>query len=212
MNFLEVTHWLEKFKDFDISTEDDKEIVIAPSYPYLEQVFTSIKGTELTLGAQDVSTNTKGAHTGDVGAFQLKDFCKYCIVGHSERKESTDVVSQKIDLCVQNNITPIVCFVTPEQLKTYAVFNEVALFTWEDPNNISHGGVYNPKNIEEIETGISQLRSLVKKDTVIIYGGSVNRDNIGELARLQGLNGVLIGNASTDPKHFFDIIVEYCKQ
>ncbi len=204
MDSQKIKDWFDVFNRADPAIFANKTIVIAPSFPYLEETKEFIKTPNTFLGAQDVDLFEKGAHTGATGVFQIKEFCKYVIVGHSERKETTEITIKKRDLCLENGIIPIVCFIEADQAVKMIAGNSV--ITWEDPQNISINGVYRAKNPAEIDEIINKINQDIPEQTVLVYGGSVNRDNIGNLAKNSNINGVLIGNASLDPQHFLYII------
>lgn len=200
MNMTEesIAMWVKKWNELDTNTFHSFIMpIIAPSYIHLHN------DMGLKKAAQDISINQKGAHTGDVGAFQIKDYCTHCIVGHSERSESHGVVMQKAHSCIEVGITPIICFVNPTQAAQYYIRG--CIMAWEDPDNISIEGIFKPKAIDEIKEGMDTALKLLPGDAVLLYGGSVNRDNSRELKALQGLSGVLVGSASLDPMHFYDI-------
>lgn len=209
LSLANITAWISGITPTVKELEEGKEIIVAASFPYLallkewsQQSTVLEKGVK--IAAQNIYHENKGAHTGEVGAFQIKDFCKYSIIGHSERKEPAEIVKKKRDLCIAEGITPIVCFVDENTGKE--LYHEKAFMAWEDPSNISVNGVYHAKDPAEIVDGVKKLKSIFPKDTVLIYGGSVNRDNSKSLSMIEELNGVLVGNASNDPLHFADII------
>src|SRR5207244_3008687 len=77
-----------------------------------------LAGTNIAWGAQDVSPQEAGAHTGDVSARMLADLgCTYVEVGHSERRrdhrETDELVAAKVAQVVRNGMTPIVCVGEP---------------------------------------------------------------------------------------------------
>jgi triosephosphate isomerase len=204
MDIRNIILWLDKFSKIKLPENSDRHIIICPSFPHMSFIKEVSREMGFEIGAQDVSLYEKGAHTGETGHFQLKEFVDYCIVGHSERAESVDTVISKRDLCIRAGLTPILCFVNGDdsiKLDTNSV-----ILCWEDPNNISKGGVYRGKDPADIEKGMKEIKSKVFKDTKIIYGGSVNRDNIKNLNGIKEIDGVLVGNASLDPNHFADII------
>ena len=196
MNMKEeqVKTWLAEFSGKNVGN-----VIIAASFPHLQLVWEA----GFKTAAQDVSVLDKGTHTGEVGAFQLKDYCEYCIVGHSERKETSEVVKEKRDQCLKEGITPIVCFVNIES--ALDLYLPGTIMAWEDPQNISVNGQYNPKDANEIRTSIKILQATLPQGAEIVYGGSVNRQNIKDLVNIEGLNVVLVGNASLDPAHFYEI-------
>ncbi|MFC1622076.1 triose-phosphate isomerase [Patescibacteria group bacterium] len=190
----EIKTWLEKYE----APETSVKVIIAPSFPDLGLV------QNFACAAQDVSTEEKGSHTGDVGIFQIKDFCNYCIVGHSERKEDKETVLEKRDLCLENGVTPIVCFVDPKKAEKY--YKEGVILAWEDSGNISEDGIYKPIDPKEIKGIIYDIRERLPEGVSVLYGGSVNRQNVQNLVNIADADGFLVGNASLDPEHFTEII------
>ncbi|GIW69256.1 MAG: triosephosphate isomerase [Patescibacteria group bacterium] len=205
MTLDDVVSWISGFDPSFIPPKI--QVVIAPSLIHIFPVADALKKTSVLIASQDVSIEDKGNHTGETAAFQIKELCKFSIVGHSERKEDTKVVIKKIDICLSNGITPIVCFTEPESLSTYK--RPGLIYAWEDPNNISQGGVYREKSQEEIIDGVGKIRMILGENESLLYGGSVNKQNIAGLAAMKELDGVLVGNASLDPKHFTEIIRSY---
>ena len=201
MNFdsKQVDVWIKKFKDLVSAGREDLEVILAPSFLHMEIA----KKAGFSLAAQDVSLYDGGAHTGETGAFQIKEYCKYCIIGHSERNESIADILKKRDQCFKNNLTPIVCFRNLEDGVKF--YTQGVILVWEDPNTISKDETYRAKDVNEIKKDFSKIRSLLLREAIVIYGGSVNTDNIFGLAKISGLNGVLVGHASLDPVHFHNL-------
>lgn len=204
MGISDIVPWLESFSKLSITPNVNKQIIICPSLPHLSLLKEVGPQMGFVVGAQNVSDLEKGAHTGEVGFFQLKELVNYCIVGHSERKEKMETVINKRNLCIMSDITPIVCFVNPED--SMKLDTKGVILCWEDPNNISVNGVYREKDTADIYDGIKAIKSKISQETELIYGGSVNRENIQALSKIDEINGVLVGNASLDPQHFVDII------
>lgn len=188
--------WENFVKDFKNVTA-----LAAPTFLHMN-LFGNVE-----LCGQDISPHDKGSHTGDIGGFQLEEYVKYCIVGHSERKENLALVKQKISKAKESGITPIVCFTDPELANEY--WEEGIIMAWEDPDNIATDGIFKPKNPEDIAKGISTIKSKIKEDTVLLYGGSVNKDNSLSLASIEGVSGALVGTASLDPQHFYQICLAF---
>ena len=94
---------------------DDKEIIFCPSFTTLPDLIRKYHSLDnICFGAQNVGAKESGAYTGEVSASMLKELsCKYCIIGHSERRElyheSDSSINQKIKLLIDNNIVPILC-------------------------------------------------------------------------------------------------------
>jgi len=204
MSIKDIVPWLEKFSKSKLLNSTERKIVICPSHIHISLLRECSHEMGFEVGSQDISIFDKGAHTGEIGNFQVKELCTYTLIGHSERKEPREDVIKKSDLAKSVGVTPIVCFVDPSEAKLLDSSNTV--LAWEDPENISVDGVYRGKDETSVENGIKNIKSIISKNTPLIYGGSVNRENIKLLNKIVGLNGVLVGNASLDPTHFADII------
>ncbi|MBD3244434.1 MAG: triose-phosphate isomerase [Candidatus Moranbacteria bacterium] len=88
------------------------KIIVCPPAIYLPKLAT--KNKLLDYGVQNIAWIQQGAITGEISILMAKEFAiKYCIVGHSERKqflcESDRYINEKIKLCLKNNIIPIFC-------------------------------------------------------------------------------------------------------
>lgn len=171
------------------------------------------------LGAQNVSKHDNGAHTGEVSATQLASHnVKYCIVGHSERRqelrETDEEINQKIKNLYASDITPILCvgetreerennqvkeIITNEVL---AATNELTqeqkerlIVAYEPIWSIGTGLI--PTN-EQIEEVLQLIKSLLP-ESKILYGGSANEKNIDELKNCPSIDGYLLGGLSLKP-------------
>lgn len=171
------------------------------------------------LGAQNVSKNEDGAHTGEVSASQLASHnVNYCIVGHSERRqelgESDEEINQKIKNLFAEGITPILCVgETKEEREmnqvTEVINNEIledtADLTEEQKSQLivayepiwSIGTGLIPTNAE-IEEVLQLIKSLLPSSK-ILYGGSANEKNIAELKKCPSIDGYLLGGLSLKP-------------
>ncbi|HEY5972508.1 MAG TPA: triose-phosphate isomerase, partial [Pseudoxanthomonas sp.] len=90
------------------------EAVVLPPLPYLGDLIEDFEGHAIAFGAQDVSSNEKGAYTGEVSAAMLVDVgARYGLVGHSERRqyhaESSEWVAKKFVAALNAGLTPILC-------------------------------------------------------------------------------------------------------
>jgi len=205
LNFLK--DWILKFKSEIEQIDLNVNIVLCPTFPYLDMLSQSLKNwnhknsKKVFLGAQNISSHLNLENTGEVGASSLKDFVQFSIIGHSERKENFDEVFLKYQRCIENHIIPIVCFY--ENLKVYNFEN--CLFAYEDPKAISKDGVYAEKNFDEIVNITTKLSPLFQNKN-ILYGGSVKEDNITNILNLNFFKGVLVGRSSLDPIKFCQIV------
>ncbi len=200
--------WVETFdSEVNKSILDNVEVVIAPAFPHIVTLkMIAHKFGYFKLASQDISSFENGAHTGEVGAFQLNGLVDYAILGHSERRkrESIDDINAKIENTIKADIVPVVCFSTEEEFHAVRnkFANEKVLFAYEPPDAISTA----VNSIGAIST--DKVRIMVEKIGLksVIYGGSVDENNIGNYLNSLFITGFLVGNASLDPARFAKIV------
>lgn len=217
--------------------ETEHEVLIAPQVLSLHS-FSKIpikKNTYICAQNFDYSENY-GAHTGDVLIQDLKSIgCKYALVGHSEVRhrtkprvgENDDLISKKVNLCIENAVTPVLCFGETKGEKEADQTEKVivrqlnsALASLQSPSDKEIVLAYEPvwaisaaKGSESC--GIDYVRKVFEltKNTVgnkiryrFLYGGSVNGENIRGYIDSGFVDGVLIGRAGTESESLAKII------
>ncbi len=90
------------------------EMVLCPSHLALSNVADMVRGAGISLGGQDSFWEDEGAYTGEISPVTLKELgCKFCIVGHSERRkylnETDEIVNKKVGALLRHDINPIIC-------------------------------------------------------------------------------------------------------
>lgn len=220
MNLLkeDINNYLNVIKDKELSN-----VVFCPSNIYL----TSFIESNLNTGSQDIGFMENGAYTGDISASQLKSIgVKYTLIGHSERRKyyhDSNYVNEKIICAINNDITPILCIGETKEERDNNLTN-VRLKEEIDKafnnNNLSNiiiayeplwsiGTGLIPTNNEIYET-ISYIKEYVKSqynfDVKVLYGGSVNNNNILDLESVNNIDGYLVGGCSLDTNKFLDLI------
>lgn len=217
----EAEKWLHDFSEkMNIGplNLDNKEIIVCPSFTVLEHANYCAKNLNLPIkfGAQNISKFRQGAYTGEVTAEMLERLAVYCIVGHSERRkyfgETDDDVIEKIKLLLEYRITPVLCISDLSQLDSYVDRGkqiidraEEIMFVYEPPDAISGGGVYKPDSPEDANSNAGKIKERIG-EARILYGGSVNLDNIASFFSQPNIDGALVGQASLDSAEFFQII------
>ena len=202
-----INSWLENFVNELNKTDLNVNVVLCPSFIFLETFKKELEKLNqknkkrVFLGSQNVSAFSTLENTGEVAAKSLKDFVTFSLVGHSERKENYDLVSTKYQRCIENEIVPIVCFY--ENKEVFELEN--CLFAYEDPKSISKEGVFKEKTFDELVGVVKELEEFFEGKS-ILYGGSVNSQNIKMIKDLNFFSGVLVGRSSLDPKEFIEII------
>ena len=183
------------------------------SLPFLVSLF---QDTNVKVGAQDVSKFKKGAYTGEVTVEMLDGLVSHCIVGHSERRkyfgETDDNVIEKVKLLLEFKITPILCVSDLNQLNSYIdrgkeiIENyDKIVFVYEPPNAISGGDAYRPDNPEDASKNAGLIGEKLGKKVVMLYGGSINSENVVSFFSKPNIDGGLVGQASTYPDEFVRI-------
>jgi len=195
--------WLETFGRIDKNILQDKKIVICPSFTLLELFKSSLPNDlpNVILGAQSVSSLDEGAYTGEVNAKQVKDFADYVIIGHSEERkllnESDETLTKKVNLSIQNGLLPIYCV----QDKDTFIPQGVTIVAYEPLFAIGSGTADTPENANKVAGEIKQ-----KGSYQVLYGGSVNSENIKSFISEENISGVLVGGASLEAEEFIKII------
>jgi triosephosphate isomerase (TIM) len=185
----------------------------------------------LTYGGQDVSQHDDGAYTGDIsGAFLHKLGCTYAVVGHSERRtyhhEDDELVAAKAAAAFRHGLIPIVCI--GENLEVREAGEHVAhnveqlrgslagltkdnltkaVIAYEPVWAIGTGRVASAADAQEVCKAIrAELANLTSPEVAeairVLYGGSVNAKNIGDIIAQEDVDGALVGGASLDGEQF----------
>ncbi|WP_024301370.1 triose-phosphate isomerase [Pseudogulbenkiania sp. MAI-1] len=205
---------------------DRAGVALAVPAPYLVSVGELLKGSRLSLAAQDVSQFADdGAYTGETSAQMLADVgCAYVLVGHSERrqylKEEGDQLRRKLLNVIAAGLTPVYCVgetleereagrhfaVIREQLSALdGVDSGAVVVAYEPVWAIGTGKVASLEQIEEVHHEIKAecLRRLKGSATIrVLYGGSVKAENAAAILSIDNVDGALVGGASLVPESF----------
>ena len=192
LNYDEVLSYIKTLENIK------KDVIIFPSSLYLLEFIN--KG--FTVGVQNICQNDNGAYTGEVSASQARSIgAKYVLINHSELKENWDDVLLKIKQARKYQLEVVLCL---DETKVDNLPNDI-IIAYEPVCSIGTGQL---KPIEEIETKINELKN--KYHVKVLYGGSVNSENIKNLAQIKNLDGFLIGKSSIDPKEVVRLLEVVC--
>ena len=228
---LKLIHSLTK----KLSSPCPVEVVLIPSFTSLFSASEALRGSDIRLGAQNLSHLVDGAVTGEVsGAMLISVGCRYVLVGHSERRnlfqENNTLINQKLKTALSEGLHPILCVgesweereagqtedIIGEQLKAglnglTPVEMRKMTIAYEPVWAIGTGKNAQPEQAQDTHKSIrSQLKSLYDPETAytvrIIYGGSVTPENSPPLMAQPDIDGALVGGASLDADSFYAII------
>ena len=202
--------------------------VLFPSTLALTSVQEKIKNTGWGIGAQNVAWAPKGAYTGAVSAelFQAAGV-RYALIGHSERRhifgETDTAVAKKIAACVAVGIAPVLCIgETAEDAaadkRQYRLRQQVTaaldggpiptklIIAYEPVWAISPGTPCTPADADDVagwlKLWLTENWGTAGTAVPILYGGSVDPDNISAFIHSESLDGVLVGSQSTQASSF----------
>ena len=228
MNFVNLNAWLKDFDLNDISEEI--QVVICPNYLDIKDFYKESSKThkKILIGAQNLSSETQGAFTGQISGKMLKNIgATYSIVGHSESRlqgEDDKTILNKVQTAFDCNLIPILCigenqeeyskgrtekkiqYQLAENLLPLQNLSKNILIAYEPIYAIGSGIAVQKEHLEEVSLLIKDLvRDNLGTDLTLIYGGSVTSESAENLAKVDGIDGFLVGNASLDPKEFANI-------
>ena len=212
----------------------DGAIVLAPPFTAIFSVGEIIKGSNISLAAQNMYNEDKGAFTGEISPLMLKDAgCSYVIIGHSERRkyfhEQDNHVNLKVKKALTTGLSPIMCVGETDEEREKGVTEDIvgrqikkglegvekienAVIAYEPVWAIGTGKVATSAQAQEVHVFIRGILKNIygnKADDVrILYGGSVTKDNVGDLIAMADIDGALVGGASLKADGFLSIIKE----
>lgn len=217
-----------------LRTSSGVDIILCPPFVALQQVRDAVIGSPIKVGAQNMHSEDSGAFTGEIGPLMLQGLCDYVILGHSERRqlfgETDEHVNRKIKAAFGHGFRPILCVgetleqrgagragaVVAQQLREgLSGLQDITglLVAYEPVWAIGTGQAATPEIAAEIMGGTVQasltaLFGAAADDVPLLYGGSVNPDNVGSYLRVGAIHGALVGGASLQADQFLRIIQE----
>ncbi len=213
MDRLETESYVEQLGEI---VSEKAKLIICPSFLFLPL----FKGGNYSLGSQDISSFNEATVTGEITAKQLKSLdVSYVIIGHSERRNYKHEINidfiNKINHAQEKDLRIIYCIGETEEEKEHGetfdilekqiseVLNNVVLkdimIAYEPIWAIGSGKI---PTIKEIQNTIEYIKDIVdekyEQQIKVLYGGSVNVDNIEVINNIEAVDGFLVGGASLD--------------
>ncbi len=208
--------------------------VVCPPTVFLPELAKDLKGTKVSLGVQDLFYEPSGAFTGQTSPAMVKGYkAKWAILGHSERRElgeTNDLVGRKVRYAISEGLMAVLCvgerertdegefytFIRDELEEVFAGLKrkdlEKLVIAYEPIWAIGKRAEEACQTAQLYEMVLFIKKLLIERfgrksadEVAILYGGSVKPDNAVELMRDGGVDGLLVGGASLDPKQFTQI-------
>lgn len=209
------------------------QVVVCVPYPYLAQMQQLLAHTSIAWGAQNMAKYEQGAYTGEVSAEMLVDFgCRYVILGHSERStaycESDENIAEKFMVAKRHGLTPVLCVgetliereagvmerVVGKQLDTIIRMYGAEVFAdtivsyepiWAIGTGLAATADQAKAMHAFIKRKIAELNKEAANRLKILYGGSVNPQNVVQLFGVENIDGGLVGKCSLQSASFISI-------
>ncbi len=209
------------------------DVVACPPFVYIPASISRWDPKTLPVGAQSVSFDESGPHTGEVSATQLADMgVKYVIAGHSEVRASGDtdeMVSKRILATLSHGMTPIVCVgekvrdeggayleTLKEQIKnTFAYieskYGKDIIIAYEPIWAIGAKEAMQPAQVYEMSLFVKKVFADIfgqasAMSVKVLYGGSVNARNASDIISIGKVDGLLVGRESVNPVGFIELL------
>ncbi len=225
MNYDKVINYIDKVK----GKVTEPNVIFAPTSLYIPY----FKEAGLKVCLQDIFFEKEGSYTGEILPSQARSMgIRYAIVGHSERrihlKESNQSINKKIKAGLESRMGIVLCVGETKEEKALMETKEVIrrqLFTalkgvddltnlviaYEPVWAIGSGKIPTKRELQKIVVFIKEFIKEIKHEEVrVLYGGSVRSKSIPIFNQIEGLDGYLIGGASTSAEEFLKII-ELCE-
>ncbi|MDQ6755857.1 MAG: triose-phosphate isomerase [Bacteroidota bacterium] len=225
--------------DQNIQLQHHQQVIFGTPFPYLISIKKILKAKgdikNYFVAAQNCYFQKSGAYTGEVSAEMLKSIATdYVIIGHSERREyfteNHQMLAEKINLCLENNLKPIFCCGEPLSIREANEQNNYVenqlkeslfhlsegqmdnfVIAYEPIWAIGTGKTASTEQAQEMHAHIRKViankyNNEIAEGISILYGGSVKANNAKEIFNEKDVDGGLVGGASLIASEFSEII------
>ncbi|MGZ5221025.1 MAG: triose-phosphate isomerase [Chitinophagaceae bacterium] len=236
LTFQQGEKLLDDILEVNIVLASHQQAIFAVPYPYLLMARSEVDNAKnYYVAAQNCYNKKSGAYTGEVSAEMLHSIgVPYCVIGHSERREffneTNSVLAEKLNLCLENFITPIFCCGEPLAIREAGTQNDFVaaqlreslfhlpaekikdiVIAYEPIWAIGTGKTATTGQAQEIHAYLrsvlaTQYGADIAGQIPILYGGSVKANNARELFGCPDVDGGLVGGASLVAADFVEII------
>ena len=231
-NSLNILNKINLFNSKD-KNRNKYRVIITPPYTLIESFSKYFKNKKISIGSQNCYQKDQfSSNTAAVSPYMLRSVgAKYTLVGHSDNRGEGDtdaMLKAKVQFSLKNNLKVVYCIgenkLEKKTKKTLSVlkrqltkvlekkFNKNNIVVAYEPIwSIGTGQIPTAQELKKTTIHIKKvLKNLFKKKSqAVLYGGSVDGNNVEMFKQIKEIDGFLIGGASKSSKKFIDIIKNY---
>jgi triosephosphate isomerase len=231
-NSLNILNKVNLFNSKD-KNRNKYKVIITPPYTLIESYAKFFKNKKILIGSQNCYQKDQfSSNTAAISPYMLKSVgARYTLVGHSDNRSEGDtnlMLKAKVKFALKNNIKVVFCIgenkLEKKNKKTLSVLKKQLIKVLEknfNKNNIiiayepiwsiGTGQIPTAQELQKITVHIKKvLKNLFRKNSpAVLYGGSVDGNNVEMFKKIKEIDGFLIGGASKSSKKFIDIIKNY---
>jgi len=229
---INILNKINSFRSRD-KNRNKYRVIITPPYTLIESFAKHFRNKKIMIGSQNCYQKDQfSSNTAAVSPYMIRSVgAKYTLIGHSDNRAEGDtdlMLKNKVRFALKNNLKVIFCIgenkSQKKNNKTFSVlkkqlnkvlekkFNKNNIIVAYEPIwSIGTGKIPNPKDLLKTTIYIKKiLKKIFKKNSpVVLYGGSVDENNVHVFKQIKQIDGFLIGGASKSSKKFIDIIKNY---
>ena len=229
---IKILNKINSFRSKD-KNRNKYRVIITPPYTLLEYFAKQFKNKRITIGSQNCYQKDKfSSNTAAISPYMIRSVgAKYTLVGHSDNRAEGDtdlMLKNKVKFALTNNLKVVFCIGENNKQKknnqTFKVlkkqlvkvlekkFNKSNIIVAYEPIwSIGTGKIPSQKDLSKTTIYIKKvLKNIFKKNSpAVLYGGSVDGNNIDMFKQIKEIDGFLVGGASKSSKKFIDIIKNY---
>ncbi len=225
---------LHKINFFNSKDKNRKKyrVIITPPYTLLETFAKIFRKKKISIGSQNCYQKDQfSSNTAAVSPFMIRGVgAKYTLIGHSDNRsegDTNEILKNKVKFALKNNLKVVFCIgenkKEKKNKKTFSVlknqitkvldkkFNKNNIIVAYEPIwSIGTGKIPTRSELSTTTTYIKKiLKKIFKNSPAVLYGGSVDGNNVEIFKEIKEIDGFLIGGASKSSKKFIDIIKNY---